>query len=123
MRDSSQFFTRSATIDFAHGPTASPSPGPGAVGNTPGKSKPRSRSMSMAVDAVAPCPTFYRRRLDASTRNRIYLRERDDMLSKNSQHLYRPIAGSVLGGLILYSSMVGAVPARLTNAVDIYSLT
>ncbi|CAO2656759.1 Nn.00g055620.m01.CDS01 [Neocucurbitaria sp. VM-36] len=122
IRDSTQFFTRSATIDFAHGLTALPSPRIGAVGVSPTKSKPRSRSISMPVDAINAVPRFYRRRLDASTRNRIYLRERDETLSKNSQHLYRQIPRGVLGGLVLHSSMVGSVPARLTNSVDIYSL-
>ncbi|KAF1839963.1 uncharacterized protein K460DRAFT_371926 [Cucurbitaria berberidis CBS 394.84] len=117
MRGSSPFFTRSATFDFvAHGPRVA------ASGDSSAKSKPSNGTISMPVDVINTCPKFYRRRLDASTRNRIYLRERDDLLSKNSQYLYRQIPGSIFGGLILHSSMVGAIPARLTNSVDIYSL-
>jgi hypothetical protein len=74
------------------------------------------------MDAVNTCPRFYRRRLDASTRNRLYIRDQDDDLSKNSQKLFRKIPGSLLGGLVLHSSLVGAVPVRMTNSVDVYSL-
>ena len=130
VRESLHFFTRAATIDLAYGAAASPplrfevdggrQPSPIAARHHGGRRFPES---SGAVDAINGCPRFYRRRLDASTRNRVYVRdESDGPVSKNSQRLFRMLAGSTLGGLVLHSSLVGAVPARLTNSVDIYTL-
>ncbi|KAH7087016.1 hypothetical protein FB567DRAFT_57073 [Paraphoma chrysanthemicola] len=68
------------------------------------------------------CAKFYRRRVDASTRNRLYVRNGDEALTETTEYLYRQLPGSVLGGLILRSSLIAAVPARLTNSVDIYTL-
>ncbi|KAH7076818.1 hypothetical protein BKA63DRAFT_290781 [Paraphoma chrysanthemicola] len=65
---------------------------------------------------------FYRRRVDASTRNRLYVRNRDEAVTDTTENLYRQLPGSVLGGLILRSSLIAAVPARLTNSIDIYTL-
>lgn len=128
VRDSTNFFTRAATIDLVYGESASPSPRMGPNGVLGAKHPaPQHRAgfpvASHPVDAVNSCPKFYRRRLDASTRNRLYIRdESDGPLSKNSQRLFRKVPASAFGGLVLHSSLVGATPARLTNSVDIYSL-
>ena len=119
IRASTQFFTRSATIDFAGEATILPPPRAGVTTLPSSRSK---SGRSLPVHHGTTCPTFYRRRLDASTRNRLYLREGDEPLSNNSQQLFRRIPGSVLGGLVLHSSLTAAVPARLTNSVDIYAL-
>jgi hypothetical protein len=125
LRGSTHFFTRAATIELAHGNTASPSP------RLNGLLSPRLQPIhrpgfpiaSLPRDAVNWCPGFYRRRLDASTRNRLYIRDQDDgPLSKNSQKLFRRVPGSLFGGLVLHSSLLGAVPVWMTNSVDIYSL-
>ncbi|KAF2679332.1 hypothetical protein K458DRAFT_435188 [Lentithecium fluviatile CBS 122367] len=127
-RDSTSFFTRAATIDLAYGTSISPSPRLDATGVVAPKyslpqHKPGFPIASHPVDAVSSCLKFYRRRLDASTRNRLYIRDEiDGPLSKNSQRLFRKIPASAFGGLVLHSSLVGATPARLTNSVDIYSL-
>jgi hypothetical protein len=125
-RNSAHFFTRAATIDLAYGATASPSPRPDGIippGDPPPQHKPGFPIASLPMDAVNTCPKFYRRRLDASTRNRLYFRDGDEgALSKNSQRLFRKVPGSLFGGLVLHSSLVGSVPARMTNSVDIYSL-
>jgi hypothetical protein len=76
-------------------------------------------STTYGVDAGL---VFYRRRIDASTRNRLYLHNGGECLSEMSQQLFRRVPGSVLGGLILHSSLVAAVPVRMTNSVDIYPL-
>ncbi|KAF2468077.1 uncharacterized protein BDR25DRAFT_344393 [Lindgomyces ingoldianus] len=128
VRSSTQFFSRAATIDLVYGSNASPSPrfpqnGPRSPKGKPRQHKPGFPVSSLPVDAVNTCPRFYRRRLDASTRNRLYVRDQDDgPLSKNSQRLFRKVPGSLLGGLVLHSSLVGTTPARMTNSVDIYSL-
>ncbi|KAH7399315.1 hypothetical protein BKA66DRAFT_160705 [Pyrenochaeta sp. MPI-SDFR-AT-0127] len=119
LRDSTQFFTRSATIDLAHGLTGSAFARDGVNSNRPTKVKLQSPSVSMPDHTWQK---FYRRRVDASTRNRIYMRGQEEPLSKSSQQLFREIPRSILGGLVLHSSLIGAIPGRLTNSVDIYSL-
>ncbi|KAF2787647.1 hypothetical protein K505DRAFT_329528 [Melanomma pulvis-pyrius CBS 109.77] len=120
IRNSAQIFTRAATVDLTYG-------GGGSLPSSP-KNKPHEHRhgfpiSSLPMDAVNTCPRFYRRRLDASTRNRLYMRDQNEgPLSKNSQRLFRKVPGSAFGGLVLHSSLVGAVPARLTNSVDVYSL-
>lgn len=126
-RDSSHFFTRAATMDLAYGEANSPSSrmatGILPPSSMPSHHKPGYPVASHPVDAVNSCPKLYRRRLDASTRNRLYIRdEADGPLSKNSQRLFKKVPASTFGGLVLHSSMVGATPARLTNGVDVYSL-
>jgi hypothetical protein len=68
------------------------------------------------------CPTFYRKRLDASMRNRLYVADGDQTLSNVSQHHYMKMSGSACGSLIMYSSLAAAIPVRLTNSVDVYTL-
>lgn len=116
MPGSTQFFTRSATIDLAHGLTRS------SLSQDVGSRALPAKAVSALVEVINRCPKYYRRRLDASTRNRVYLREQDEPLSKSSQQLFREVPGSILGGLVLHSSLVGAIPARLTNSIDIYRL-
>lgn len=36
--------------------------------------------------------------------------------------LFRRVKGSVLGGLVLHSSLVAGVPALMTNCVDVYGM-
>jgi hypothetical protein len=126
VRESGQFFTRAATIELAYGANASPSPRLAGLLSPrlqPPGHKPGFPVNSLPIDAVNTAPKFYRRRLDASTRNRLYVRDQDEgPLSKNSQRLFRKVPGSVFGGLVLHSSLVGTTPARMTNSVDIYSL-
>jgi hypothetical protein len=128
VRDSSHFFTRATTMDLAYGEAFSPSSRLATTGMLPPNSVPSHHRpgypvASHPVDAVNSCPKFFRRRLDASTRNRLYIRDEvDGPLSKNSQRLFKKVPASAFGGLVLHSSLVGATPARLTNAVDVYSL-
>lgn len=126
VRQSTHFFTRAATIELAYGTNASPSPRLNGLLSPrlqPPQHKPGFPVSSLPMDAVNTCPKFYRRRLDASTRNRLYVRDDEEgALSKNSQRLFRKVPGSLFGGLVLHSSLVGATPARMTNSVDIYSL-
>jgi hypothetical protein len=82
----------------------------------------KSTATSLPVDGIDTCPVFYRKRLDSSTRNRIYIRQHDESLSASTQELFKKIPGSVLGGLLLHSSLAAAVPVRMTNSVDIYAL-
>ncbi|KAF2730045.1 hypothetical protein EJ04DRAFT_54742 [Polyplosphaeria fusca] len=128
MRESGHFFTRSSTIDLAYGQKASPSPRMALGGLLSPKNKVHQHKAgypisSLPTDAINTCPRFYRRRLDGSTRNRVYIREQDEsLLSKNSQRLFRKLPGSAFGGLVLHSSLVGTTPARMTNSIDIYPL-
>ncbi|KAF2636360.1 hypothetical protein P280DRAFT_473199 [Massarina eburnea CBS 473.64] len=126
VRSSSHFFTRAATIDLAYGTSASPSPRnrSSPPRYLPPQHKPGYPVSSHPVDAASSCPRFYRRRLDASTRNRLYVRDEEETgpLSKNSQRLFRGVDGSVFGGLVLHSSLVAGVGARMTNGVDVYCL-
>jgi hypothetical protein len=112
-RPSLQFFARSATADFTiakEEPMATSKP------------KPSKCIVWPSASGAPTCPTFYRRRLDASTRNRLFMGVEDEALSDDSQHLFRKMQGSVLGGLILHSSLVAAVPALMTNCMDVYPL-
>jgi len=85
------------------------------------KEKPDS-SLFSTLGGESTCPTIYRKRLDASMRNRLYVSEGDQSMSSATQQLYMKMAGGTLGSLILYSSLTAAIPARLTNSVDIYTL-
>ena len=126
IRNSTHFFTRAATIELTYSAADSPSPGLHGLLSPklqPPQHKPGFPISSLPIDAVNSCPRFYRRRLDASTRNRLYVRDSNDgPLSKNSQKLFRKMPGSLVGGLILHSSLVAAVPVKMTNSVDIYTL-
>ncbi|KAF2869533.1 hypothetical protein BDV95DRAFT_596522 [Massariosphaeria phaeospora] len=80
-----------------HTTPLSPSPTPAP----PPRHRPGFPVSSLPCDAVAQCPLFYRRRLDASTRNRLYMRDREaGMLSKKTQKMYRRVPGSLLGGAL-----------------------
>ncbi|KAH8732807.1 hypothetical protein GQ44DRAFT_696471 [Phaeosphaeriaceae sp. PMI808] len=119
IRASTHFFSRAATADFAGMNLALQSPRPM---HSASQSRSEKSAGPLMVKAPSNYPTFYRRRLDASTRNRLYLGEDEEIMTLNSQQLFRKIPGSVLGGLVLHSSLAAAVPARLTNSVDIYSM-
>jgi hypothetical protein len=112
-RPSLQFFARSATADFT---IAKEEPAPAS------KPKPSKCVVWPSPSGAPTYPAFYRRRLDASTRNRLFMGVEDEALSCDSRHLFRRIQGSVLGGLILHSSLVAAVPALMTNCMDVYPL-
>jgi hypothetical protein len=99
-RPSMQFFERSALYDV--------------------KSRPKAITSSRYGTPI--CPAFYRRRLDASTRNRLYMCEENGALAGDVQQVFRRIPGSVLGGLVLHSSLVASVSALMTNCVDVYEL-
>jgi len=127
VRDSGHFFTRAATTDFMVGEAGSSSPRLGPTGVLSPKSGMQHKLdfpvVSPPVDGIHRGLRFYRRRIEASTRNRLYIRdEADGPLSKNSQKLFRQMPASRFGGLVLHSSLVGMAPAKLTNAIDIYSL-
>ncbi|KAJ4345609.1 uncharacterized protein N0V89_011742 [Didymosphaeria variabile] len=116
VRDSTIEFTRAATMDHAHGGVAQASRSARADKSTHAVA-------SHAISAGTLGLEFFRRRLDGSARNRLYVRdESEGPLSKNSQKLFRKVPGSAFGGLILHSSLLAATPARLTNSVDIYTL-
>jgi hypothetical protein len=83
--------------------------------------KPEKCVVYPSATGVPTCPDFYRRRLDASNRNQLYM-SKEDAMSSDAKHVFRRIEGSVLGGLVLHTSLVAAVPALMTNSVDIYPL-
>jgi hypothetical protein len=84
--------------------------------------KPKTKPATSSKYGTPICPAFYRRRLDASTRNRLYMCEGDVMLAGDAQQVFRRVPGGVLGGLMLHSSLVASVPALMTNCVDVYEL-
>lgn len=118
VRDSTVEFRRAATMDFARGDSHSARAAPN---HQHGK---RVDAMAAhAVDAATSDLHFFRRRLDGSSRNRLYVRNvTEGPLTKSSQKLFRKIPASAFGGLVLHSSLLAATPARLTNSVDIYTL-
>lgn len=128
VRASTIIFSRATTVELAYGNDASPNSSipknsPPAPGPPPRRQLPSlpTSSLSSETSSTKACTRFYRRRLDASTRNRVYIRDASDPpLSKNSQRLFRKVPSSLFGELILHSSLVGATPARMTNSVDIY---
>lgn len=126
VRDSAHFFTRAATEELANhysNNTTGLLPQRQNHSSQPHTHKSNFPIASLPTDAINSCPRFYRRRLDASTRNRIYVADGDkDGLSKNSQRLFRKVEGGFLGGLVLHSSLLGGVPVRMTNSVDVYCL-
>lgn len=77
---------------------------------------------SLAYSVLHPSLGFYRRRIDASGRNRVYLHDDDEAFPDDTGSLFRKIPGGIFGGLILHSSLIAAVSARMTNSVDIYPL-
>lgn len=82
----------------------------------------RSTNTSLPVERINTYPAFYRKKLDVSIRNCIYIRQHDESLSASTQELFRKIPGSVLGGLLLHSSLAATAPVRMTTSVDIYAL-
>jgi hypothetical protein len=112
-RPSLQIFTPPHTNDFAHETAVPPIP-----------TRPKSDKCITSTTAIGvpTCPPFYRKRFDASIRNRLYILANDETVSENSQQVFRKIQGSVFGGLILHSSLVASVPALMTNSVDVYAL-
>ena len=124
VRDSTVFLTRAATIDVMPSIVAQPSRH-GYPTSTKQEQRRRwhRRAGSHVCDMASPRFRFYRRRLDASTRNRLYIRdEAEGPLTQRSQKTFRKISAGAFGGLVLHSSLVAVTPARLTNSIDIYSL-
>lgn len=123
IRKSMHFLAHSATADIGNVCTATSSPHADEVDYST-QSQPQHSTASEPVNSLDSSVMFYRKTFDASTRNRIYLRDMDEPLSEDALHPFRQLlGGSVFGGLVLHSSLVGAIPARLTNAVvDIYPL-
>ncbi|KAH7123602.1 hypothetical protein B0J11DRAFT_315844 [Dendryphion nanum] len=121
-------------------PSSAPSPSPNR--------KHRIASLPTSIFPSSPSiPTFYRRRVDASMRNRVYVRDEavSGPLGKGSSRMFRKVGegggiasgswgekgtgngngagGGVFGSLVLHSSLVGAVAgARMTNGVDVYGV-
>jgi len=75
-----------------------------------------------SASGVPTCPSFFRKRFDASSRNRLYFGvvPDEDKESDEGQHMLRKLQGGVFGGLILHSSLIASVPALMTNCVDVY---
>ncbi|CAI6282370.1 unnamed protein product [Periconia digitata] len=74
-------------------------------------------------DAAHEVPRFYRKKLDASARNRVFVRlEGDTRLGKKSHKAFRKVGGGVFGGLVLRTSLVAGAPVRMMNGVDVYYL-
>jgi hypothetical protein len=86
------------------------------------KPKPEKCIVYPSASGAPDVPNFYRRRLDASNRNRIYIDADEEPVSGDAKQVFRRMEGSVLGGLVLHTSLIAAVPALMTNCVDIYSL-
>jgi hypothetical protein len=112
-RSSLHFLTRSAIAKVAM-----------ANEQIPASSRPKPEKCVVYPSATgAPiCPDFYRRRLDASNRNRLYMDKDDNAIQSDSKQVFRRIEGSVLGSLVLHTSLIAAVPALMTNSLDIYPL-
>jgi hypothetical protein len=107
------FSPRSATADVAM---------PNEQLPLPLKPKPEKCIVYPSATGAPEVPSFYRRRLDASNRNRIYIDVDEEPASGDAKQVFRRMEGSVLGGLVLHTSLIAAVPALMTNSVDIYSL-
>jgi hypothetical protein len=90
--------------------------------SAPHDAKSRLKTITSSKYGTPICPAFYRRRLDASTRNRLYMCEEDGALAGDTRQVFRRVQGGVLGGLVLHSSLVASVPALMTNCVDVYEL-
>jgi hypothetical protein len=112
-RPSLQRFTRSTTADVAMANVELP---------VSSRTKPEKCAVYPSATGAPTCPNFYRRRLDASNRNRLYIDADEEPASSDSKQVFRRIEGSVLGCLILHTSLIAAVPSLMTNSVDIYSL-
>ncbi|KAL5385323.1 hypothetical protein DPSP01_004783 [Paraphaeosphaeria sporulosa] len=120
MRDAPNKAMRESTVEFRHAATIDFARGDGSARTVPNHCD---TTAAYAVDAATSGLQFFRRRIEGSTRNRLYMRnETEGPLTKSSQKLFRKIPASAFGGLVLYSSLLAATPARLTNSVDIYSL-
>lgn len=126
MRESTVGLTRAVTVDVITNKATLNSQNSGS--SSAKKRKKREdmlrRGTGSHFSDVASCELkFYRRRLDASTRNRVYIRnDAEGALTPSSQKVFREVSASAFGSLILHSSLLAATPARLTNSVDIYSL-
>lgn len=126
--------------------TAPPLPAPTAkpmhlLPLKPPSSPPSSLPLSLDQHA-ATIPRFYRRRIDASGRNRIYIRDEEGVagpLGKKGKVVFRRIGGGngngngnseasglragLWGPLVLQSSLVaGVVGARMLNGVEVCGL-
>jgi hypothetical protein len=112
-RPSVQFFSRSPTTDSAIDPSSPV---------IPSRSKPGKYTLFPTANGAPIHPAFYRKRFDASNRNQIYMEAGNEVLSEDSQKFFRRLHGSVFGGLVLHSSLVAAVPALMTNSVNVYAL-
>ncbi|KAF9735987.1 C2H2 type zinc finger domain-containing protein [Paraphaeosphaeria minitans] len=123
VRDSTTEFRRAATMDFARGDDGSAGAAPICQHRRSGDSKAEHAADAAAAAAAASGLQFFRRRREVSTRNRLYVRnETEGPLAKSSQKVFRKMAASTFGGLVLHSSLLAATPARLTNSVDVYTL-
>ncbi|KAL5391611.1 hypothetical protein PMIN03_003195 [Paraphaeosphaeria minitans] len=125
VRDSTTEFRRAATMDFARGDDGSAGAAPICQHRRSGDSKAEHAADAAAAAAAAAASglQFFRRRREVSTRNRLYVRnETEGPLAKSSQKVFRKMAASTFGGLVLHSSLLAATPARLTNSVDVYTL-
>jgi hypothetical protein len=112
-RPSVQFSSRSPTTDFACD-TASP-----IVASRP---TPEKCTLFLTANGAPSHTAFYRKRFDASYRNQIYMAADSEVVPEDSQQVFRKLPGSVFGGLILHSSLVAAVPALMTNSINVYAL-
>lgn len=120
VRDSTIEFRRAATIDFARGGAGHDSARAAPIH---ARHKSNDAMLAHAVNAGTPNLQFFRRRLDGSARNRLYVHsETKGPLAKSSQKLFRKLPASTFGSLVLHSSLLAATPARLTNSVDVYML-
>ncbi|KAH3909124.1 hypothetical protein HBH56_168480 [Parastagonospora nodorum] len=88
----------------------------------PPKSEPDKYPAYPSSSGVPTCPSFFRKRFDASSRNRLYFGvvPDDDKENDEGQRMLRKLQGGVFGGLILHSSLIASVPALMTNSVDVY---
>lgn len=124
VRDSTVFLTRAATMDVMPSGATHPSQQAHASSaKQEQRGRRQQRKASHVCDLASPGLKFYRRRLDAARRNRLYIRdEAEGPLTPTSQRAFRKIPAGAFGGLVLHSSLLAATPARLTNSVDIYLL-
>lgn len=116
---------RGASIDVAAPSPAPPLPllQPQPKHKNPGHHREGFPVTSPPMDAGYGLPRFYRKKLDASTRNRLFVRdEADGRLGKGSQRAFGKVPGGLFGGLVLRSSLIAGAPVRMMNGVDVYYL-
>lgn len=119
---STQSLPRPATMETTTSPSVPPVPQDLRNRFSPSLTDAVTVSSPLIGNMAGAKLAFYRRRIDASTRNQVYLHSLDETMSVEYQRHFRKIPVSTLGSLILHSSLAATTPVRMTNSVDLYPL-